>query len=87
MLGLPWWLSGKVPTCQCRRSGFDSWVRKILWRRKWQPTSVFLLGESQEQKSLTGYIVHGVSRVEHDLSTKPPPPGATELETSQLCGH
>ena len=28
--------------CQCRTRGFDPWVRKIPWRRKWQPTSVFL---------------------------------------------
>ena len=38
--------SGKESTCQCRRHkrhGFNPWVRKILWRRKWQPTPVFLL--------------------------------------------
>ena len=28
------------------RCGFDSWVRKIPWRRAWQPTPVFLPGES-----------------------------------------
>ena len=33
-------------TCQCRRRGFDSWVRKIPWRRKWLPTPVFLPGKS-----------------------------------------
>ena len=27
---------------QCRRPGFNPWVRKIPWRRKWQPTPVFL---------------------------------------------
>jgi len=32
--GLPWWLSGKESTCQCRNSGFDPWVGKIPWRRK-----------------------------------------------------
>ena len=31
---------------QCRKSGFDSSVRKILWRREWLPTPVFLPGES-----------------------------------------
>ena len=31
---------------QCRRSGFNPWVRKIPWRRSWQPTPVFLPGES-----------------------------------------
>ena len=32
-----------------------AWVRKILWRRKWQPSSVFLPGESHGQRSLVGY--------------------------------
>ena len=44
--GLPGGASGKEPTCQSRRGkrhGFDPWVGKILWRRKWQPTPVFLL--------------------------------------------
>ena len=35
---VPWWLSGKEPTCQRRRLGLDSWVRKIPWRRKWGNT-------------------------------------------------
>ena len=38
-----------------RRRGFDPWVRKILWRRKWKPALVFLPGKSQGQKSLVGY--------------------------------
>ena len=49
--------SGKEPACQCRRQkrcGFDPWVRKIPWRRAWQPTPVFLPGESQGQRSLAG---------------------------------
>ena len=33
----------------------DPWVRKIPWRRKWQPTPVFLPGEFHGQKSLAGY--------------------------------
>ena len=40
---------------QSRRPGFDPWVRKIPWRREWQPTPVFLPGESHGQKSLVGY--------------------------------
>ena len=28
-VGLPWWLSSKEATCQCRRHGFNSWARKI----------------------------------------------------------
>ena len=38
---LPWWLSGKKLACQCRRCGFDPCIKKILWRRKWQPAPVF----------------------------------------------
>ena len=29
VLGLPWWLSDKEPSCQCRRHGFDPWSGKI----------------------------------------------------------
>ena len=46
-------VSGKEPTCQCRRYKFDPWVRKIPWRRERQP--VFLLGESHGQRNLAGY--------------------------------
>ena len=42
-MGLPWWLSGKEPAFQCRRHLFNPWVSKILWRRTWQPTPLFLL--------------------------------------------
>ena len=35
--------------------GFDSWVGKFPWGRKWQPTSAFLPGESHGQRSLVGY--------------------------------
>ena len=48
----------KEPTCQCRRHkrcGFNLWVGKIPWKRTWQPTPVFLPGESHEQRSLAGY--------------------------------
>ena len=44
------------------------------WSNKWQPTPVFLPGESHGQRSLADYIIYGVSRVGHDLATKPPPP-------------
>ena len=43
---------------QCRRRrkhGFDPWVGKIHWRRKWQPTPLFLPGKSQGQRSLVCY--------------------------------
>jgi len=37
-----------------KRLGFSPWVRKIPWRRTWQPTPVFLPGESHGQRSLAG---------------------------------
>ena len=42
-----------------QETGFDTWVRKIPWRRKWQPTPVFLPGESHGQRSLVGYSPWG----------------------------
>ena len=44
----------------------EPWIRSlgwtIPWRRKWHPTSVFLLGKPHGQRSLAGYIGHGVPR-------------------------
>ena len=54
-----------------RSHGFDPWVGKIPWRRNWQPTPVFLPGESHGQRSLMGYIQSmGSQRVGHDLASK-----------------
>ena len=47
-----------------QRLVFDPWVSKIPWRRKWQPTPVFLPGESHGQRRLEGYT--GLQRVRHD---------------------
>ena len=63
---LPRRLSHKESTCQCRRHEFDPWVGKILWRRKWQPTPVFLSGKSH---GLAGYSLWGCKRVRHGLAT------------------
>ena len=52
---------------QCRRHrrhGFDPWVRKIPWRRVWEPTPVFLPGESHGQRSLVGYTVPRVAKTQ-----------------------
>ena len=40
---------------RCRRHGFDPWVQKISWRRRWQPTPAFFPGKSHRQRSLVGY--------------------------------
>ena len=39
--------------------GFDPWVGKIPWRRKWHPTPVLLPGESHRGRSLVGYSPWG----------------------------
>ena len=57
--GLPWWLRGQSVCLQCGRPGFDPWVGKIPWRRKWQPTPIFLSGESHGRRSLVGYSPWG----------------------------
>ena len=53
---------------KCRRHGFYPWVRKMPWRRKWQPTSVFLPGKSHGQRRLVGYSPWG-RRVRQDSVT------------------
>ena len=72
---LPKWSSGKEPACQRRRHKrcrFNLWVGKIPWRRKWQPTPVFLTGKFHGQKSLVGYG----------------PWGSKELDTTErACTH
>ena len=44
---------------QCGRPEFNSWVRKIPWRRKWQPTPVLLPGKPHGWRSLVGYSPWG----------------------------
>ena len=59
--GFPSGPSGKEHTCQCRRHKrhrFDPWVWKIPWRRKWQPTPVFLPGKAHGWWA----TIHGVAK-------------------------
>ena len=56
------WHNSKRFICQCRRRkscGFDPWVRKIPWSRKWKPGPVFLPGQFHRQRSLVGYSPWG----------------------------
>ena len=53
--GLSRWLSGKEYACQCRRLGSNPCMEKILWRREWQPTPVFLPGKSHGRRQLAIY--------------------------------
>ena len=59
----------KNPLANARRYGLDPWVMKIPWRRAWQPTPVFLPGESHGQRSLAGYSPW--SRKESDTTEHP----------------
>ena len=59
-LGFPGDSAGKECACQwrrCQRCRFNPWVRKILQRRPWQPTPVFLPEESHVHRSLVGYSI------------------------------
>ena len=65
---LIWWYGGSVvkeSACQCRRDWLDPWVRKILWRKKWQPTLVFLPGEAHGQRFPAGCSLWCRKRVSH----------------------
>ena len=64
---LPRWLRQERICLQCRGPRF----RKTPWRREWQPTPVFLPGESHGQKSLAGYS----------------PWGRKELDTTEETEH
>ena len=67
--GFPSGVSGKEPACQCRkckRHGFSPWVRKILWKRTWQPTPVFLPGEIPWIEEPGGLQSKGFQRVRHN---------------------
>ena len=67
---LLWWLSGKEPTCQCRRCEFNSWVGKIPWRRKWQPNQCSCLWNPMDRR-YWGAVVHGVAKkLDVTLATK-----------------
>ena len=65
--GFPGGSNGKSICLQCRRPGFDPCVGKIPWRRKWQPTPVFLPGEFPGRRSLAA-TVHGIAKSRIRLS-------------------
>ena len=61
-MGLPWWLRGKESTCNAGAAGGVGSIPglgRLPWRREWQPTPVFLPGESHGQRSLAGYSPWG----------------------------
>ena len=79
--GFPGGASGKESTCRCKRHGFDPWVRKIPWHRKWQPALVFLPGKSPGQRNLMGYSPGG--RKESDTTERL----STHMQTQHYAVH
>ena len=91
--GLPRWLRDKGSTCQykrCKRCGFNAWVGKTPWSRKWQSTPVFLPGKFHGQRSLVGYSPWGhkepdmTDHAEHRVSKAP---NVKTLETQKIKKH
>ena len=72
-LGFPGGSAGKQSACNAGDLGSITWVGTIPWRRKWQPTRVFLPGESHEQRSLASYSSwgHKESDTTEQISTAP----------------
>ena len=58
------------PAKATRRRGFNLWVGKTPWRRKWQPTPVFLPEKRHGQSSLGSYSPKRSQRVGHDSVAK-----------------
>jgi len=54
-----YWVVVKNPPARCEQRGFDPWVGKIPWRRKWQATPVFLPGKSHGRRNLASYSPWG----------------------------
>ena len=66
------WVKNPFAMQDDRRHVFGPWIRKIPWRRKWQPTPVFLPEKSHGQRSLAGHSPCG-QELDLTLMTKPPP--------------
>ena len=77
-----WWLRWQRICLQCRRPGFDPWVGKIPWKRKWLPTPVFLPGESPRTEEPGGLQSMGSREVGHDWATKHSVPAHTWFSSS-----
>ena len=60
-----------LPSVQeTQETWFDPWVWKIPWRRKWQPTPIFLPGKSHGQRNPVVSSPWGHKRVRHELATE-----------------
>ena len=80
--GLPGGSVGKESTCNAEDLGsINPWSGRIPWRKAWQPTPVFLPGESHGQRSLAGCSPWGHKELDMTelLNT------AQQLKTIQIC--
>ena len=65
-LDFPGGSDDKESACSCARPGFNPWVGKISWRRKWQPTPVSMPRKFHGPRSLAGYSPWGSQKVGHN---------------------
>ena len=72
-VGLPWWLSGKESTCQCRRCGFDPWVGKIPGEGNGNPLKYSCPGNPMDRGAWWAIVQMVANRAGHDLVTKQQP--------------
>jgi len=70
MVDLPWWLSSKESACQCKRWGFDLWVRKIPWRRYGISLQYSCLGNPMERGTWPSTVHRVAKESETTLATK-----------------
>ena len=56
---------------ETQETGFKPWVRNAPWKRKWQPTPVFLPGKSYAQRSLAGYSPGGLKELDMTSAHEP----------------
>ena len=66
LLLLPMSSNALNSACHMTESTFNLWIRKISWRRKWQPTPVFLPGKFHKQEEPGGLKSMESQRVGHN---------------------
>ena len=77
--GLPWWLSGEEPACQCKRFGFDPWVGKIPLEKKMTTCSSILAWEIPWTEEPDGLQFMRSHRVDNTWQLK------DKIEWTQIC--
>ena len=70
LAGLPWWHNWQRTHLPTQETQIPSLGRDDPWRRKWQPTPVFLPGKPHGQRSLAGYSPWGHEGLRHNLAAK-----------------